>query len=490
MNLKSFLFENKDVRQTIAKNTFWLTVGQLGSRLIRAAIVIYAARILGAAEYGVFSYVVGLAGFFTVFSDIGVGQIMTREAAKNPSERSYYFATSFWIKAVLLFLVALIIIFIAPYFTNIRAAKAIMPLVALLVIFDGLRELSLSFFRALEKMEWEAFASLITNALIASFGFIALYFSQTAATLTMVYALSVGLGAIISAAAIRQEFFKIFNYCRARLVRPIIKSALPIAFQSALGAFMLNTDLVMLGWWVGAADIGFYSAGQKIIQFLYVLPAIIASAVFPTLSRLIGGEDNERIKLLMEKSLILVLLVAIPMVLGGIIIAQPVIKLLYDSEYLPAAFNFQILMLTLLVVFPGVLLGNAAIAYNQQSRITKYLALSAISNILINALLIPRIGIIGSSISTIIALTIDVGLVWRLLAKINNFYVLPRLVKIILASLVMAALSWLFLQLGLNIIANIVISAALYLSMLYIFKEKTVGEILEIVKPFRRPNRI
>ncbi|PIU98388.1 hypothetical protein COS61_01740, partial [Candidatus Wolfebacteria bacterium CG03_land_8_20_14_0_80_40_12] len=78
-NLKELFFKNKGVRQTVAKNVFWLSAGELGSRVFRAFIIIYAARVLGAAEYGVFSYVMALTGFFTLFSDIGVSPLLTRE---------------------------------------------------------------------------------------------------------------------------------------------------------------------------------------------------------------------------------------------------------------------------------------------------------------------------------------------------------------------------------------------------------------------------
>ena len=96
--LKSLLFENKGLRQTITKNVFWLSISQFGSRLIRAVIIIYAARALGTAEYGVFSYLLGLAGFFTIFGDIGINQIITREMAKKPERQSIYFSTAFWMK--------------------------------------------------------------------------------------------------------------------------------------------------------------------------------------------------------------------------------------------------------------------------------------------------------------------------------------------------------------------------------------------------------
>lgn len=483
--LKEIFFQNRSTRQTIAKNVFWLSVSQLGSRLIRAAIIIYAARVLGAAEYGLFSYALGFAGFFTVFSDIGVGQIMTREAAKNPSMRSYYFSTSFWIKVPLLFLVALVIIFLTPYLLKIENINFFIPLIALLVVFDGLREFSTSFFRALEKMEWEAITTTLTNLIVAASGFIVLYLSSSSIVLMTAYTLSVGAGAIAAIFVIRGEFYKIRTHYKKELVKPIVKSALPIALSSSLGAFMLNTDLIMLGWWVMPKDIGYYSAGQKVVQLLYTLPAILASAIFPTLSRLIGQRDNEKIKELMEKSLSLIYLFAIPMILGGVILAKPLVGFLYGAEYLPAVFNFQVLLVTLFLVFPGVLLGNSAIAHDKQKELTKYLLLAAISNIIFNAIFIPRFGIVGSAYSTIIALSIDVGLVWRMLKKVNNFYVLGKLGKIVVASLVMGASSIFFYYLGINIVLNIIFSAIIYFGTLLLFKEKAVDEIFEMVRRVR-----
>ncbi|HCX45466.1 TPA: flippase, partial [Patescibacteria group bacterium] len=45
----------------IVKNTLWLTGGEVTGRLIRAVLVVYAARTLGASDWGTFSYVLSLA---------------------------------------------------------------------------------------------------------------------------------------------------------------------------------------------------------------------------------------------------------------------------------------------------------------------------------------------------------------------------------------------------------------------------------------------
>jgi len=172
--LKELLFQNRGLRQTITKNVFWLSVGQIGSRLIRAIIIIYAARVLGAAEYGIFSYALGLAGFFTIFADIGISSILTRELVQKTEKRDYYFSTAFWIKIFILSLTALLVVFAAPHFSKIEEAKILMPLIALIVIFDGLKDFSLASFRAEEKMEREALVNVFTNVAITAFGLIAI----------------------------------------------------------------------------------------------------------------------------------------------------------------------------------------------------------------------------------------------------------------------------------------------------------------------------
>src|SRR3989344_6534782 len=101
--LKSFLFENTSAKQTIAKNTLWLTVSNFGGRLLKAVVVIYAARVLGTAGWGVFSYAVTLAGFMTLLMDLGINGILVRDTARaTDEERRTLFSTTLMMKVFLI----------------------------------------------------------------------------------------------------------------------------------------------------------------------------------------------------------------------------------------------------------------------------------------------------------------------------------------------------------------------------------------------------
>ena len=479
--LKELLFHNRSTKQTVAKNVFWLSFGQISSRLIRALIIIYAARVLGAETYGVFSYALGLAGFFTIFADVGINGILTREVAQKPDKAKLYFATSFSIKAALLAGTAVLVIFVAPYFSKIEAAQVLIPLVALLVIFDNIRDFCNSFFRGKDKMEREALVTIITNVAIAVFGFIILSFSKTAYAITITYIASAGIGMAIAMMLLKQEFLGLTRAFNVSLVKPLLRSAWPIALMGLLGAFMINVDIIMLGRMRSAAEIGFYAAGQRIVQVLYILPAIFASATFPTLSRLVSTKETDREISILEKMLALVLSITLPVVAGGIILGKPIIAVLYGSAYMPGALVFQTLLLTLLLIFPGTLLGNALIAHDKQKKAALPMAIAAISNVALNVLLIPLYGIVGAAIATVIVQALYITALWRVTGLASPFRVFSRIRKIIAATAGMCIFVVFLEVFRVPVLINIPISALLYAGTLLAIKEPLAKEALDIV---------
>jgi O-antigen/teichoic acid export membrane protein len=477
LKIKNFLFKNGSIRQTIAKNTFWMAAGQIGSRLFRALIVIYSARILGAADYGVFSYVVGLAGFFTVLTDLGIKSTLTREISQKPEKSDDYFATTFWIKIGLLVLTSLLIIFVAPLFSKIEAAKALIPFVALLTIFDAIREFASAYFRGKEKMELDALLIILTNVSITIFGFIILNLFPNTKALTITYILSAGTGSILGIYILKNKFTKIFKHFKKELIKPILQASLPIAFLGILGVFMLNIDVVMLGFYEGAKEIGFYSASQKIVNLLYVLPSILAISTFPTISKLISQKEEKRANKLFERSLTLSLLIALPLSIGGVLLGEQLITFLYGMEYLPAAPAFMILIFTPLLIFPGMLIGNYIFAHNKQKQIAPFVIAGALINVILNALFIPKWSVVGCAIATIGAQIIYNGAILVLAKRIGVFKIIKNLPNIFISTLVMGVFIIIMKMIGVHILINILISIIVYFLILIFTKEMTLSEI-------------
>ena len=481
--IKHFLFKNKTTGQTIVKNTFWLTFGEIMGRILRTGVVIYAARVLGANGWGVFSYVMSLAAFFTIFSDIGLSAVLIREGAKNPETREKYFATTLAIKLILILVSFLAVMFGAPYFTKIPLSTSLLLFITLLLLFDSLRGFCVSFFRAFEKMEMEAFSNILTQGIILIAGVIILKLSPSPENLALTYAVGSAAGLTLALVSLAPYLKKFWQHFDKKLLKPIFQAAWPFGIGGLLGAIMINTDTVIIGWFKKAADVGYYSAAQKPILLLYILPSLIAGSFFPVLAKL-ANKDNERFRSTLEKGLTFVFLLAIPFAIGIILTSDQIIYLLFGNEYFnkPTILTLQLLAITLITNYPVSLLVNSIFAYDRQKDLIAFWTIGTVGNAIFDLLLIPVWGIAGSALATVIVQIISNGLLWYKMKKINNFGIIKYLGKIILATLIMSGFIMLFRFLNWPVIINIIVSGGIYLAALVLFKEKIIFQFKTILK--------
>ncbi len=479
--IKEFLFENKSAKQTVAKNTVWLTISNYGGRLIKAAIVIYGARVLDAAGYGVFSYAITLAGFVSLFLDPGINSILVRETAKAPEEeRMKVFSTTLVIKAALVAFGVLVIIFIAPFFSTLPGAVALLPLVAFILSFDTFRVFFTSLMDAREHMEWDAAVNIITNAAITIFGFWFLAVRPNAAAFAWSYAIGTGIGTVAALIIVFPYLMKSLSRFSAELVIPILKAAWPFAVIGALGVLLTNTDILIISWMRSAADVGVYSAVIRIVQVLYIIPGIIQAATLPAFSRL-AKNNNERFRSAFEHTLGFIFLASIPLALGGVILGSQVMALIFGAQYVSGGLALRVLMVSMVFDFPASVIAAAIFAYNHQKGLIISSAIAGVSNVIFDLLLIPHFGITGSAFATLGAQILSNWYLWGMMHKINPFTILPRIRKVIVAGALMAAATALLSVAHTEVLVNVALSATIYFAALYVLREPLAGEIKRIL---------
>lgn len=483
--IRSFLLENRTTRQTVAKNTVWLTVSNFGGRLIKAGVILYAARVLGTAGYGVFSYAATLAGFFTFFVDPGVNAILIRDGARSEKEdRRTLFSSAFILKIVFVAVGAALVIFIAPLISILPGAKALIPFVVLIMVFDSLREFFASFFRAEEKMQWDAAAFILENLGIAIFGFILLRASPSPLSFTLAYAAGTAVGAITAIWLIRRSFGELLSHISFPRMRGILAAAWPFAITSALGILFTNTDILIISWMRSASEVGIYSAAIRIVQVLYLIPGIIQVSTLPAFARF-AKKDDAKFREGLERTLGLIFLISIPISLGGAILSAPIMKLVFGAPYTTGGTALAVLMLGLLFDFTAVVVSNAIFSYNHQKSLITASIIGATSNVFLDLILIPHFGITGSAFATFIAQIASNAYLWYAMKKLSSFRVLHRLRKITVASVGMAALTTLLLAAHVNVLLNIALSGAFYFVLLSFFREPFLAEIKSVLVPSR-----
>jgi O-antigen/teichoic acid export membrane protein len=311
-------------------------------------------------------------------------------------------------------------------------------------------------------------------------GTAALAIQPSAETLNAAYATGSFIGTVAAFLLVREWLPGIFRSFRGRLARELLRDSLPVAIVGLVGSLMLNTDIVMLGWMRTAEEIGYYSATQKIIFTLYVLPTLLASAAFPVMARL--AHDAQAFKAFFEKTMKASLMAALPVTVGGLITAPYIIQLFYGAPYLPATTSYLILLLTVPIAFATPIINNALIAKNSQKYFLAYASIGLVSNAGLNYLLIPLWGINGAAIATLISETITGAFIWHKINRVSGFTVPHGLHKTAIACLALAGATYIAIATSLSVIAAIIMGTITYAGALLVLREPAFLELTEIRK--------
>jgi len=170
MSIEKFLLMNISPKQIVLKNTFWLSLSQIFTRLFKFILVIFAARILGPTGWGSFQYVLSVASMFFILSDWGIGNLVIRDYQQKEDFKERIHSGSL-IRESLAFLSLLIALIASLIFENPSFRRAFVIL-SFFLFLSNLRDYIISFFQAVQKMEKQFFIVFIESFLTLILGII------------------------------------------------------------------------------------------------------------------------------------------------------------------------------------------------------------------------------------------------------------------------------------------------------------------------------
>ena len=184
---------------------------------------------------------------------------------------------------------------------------------------------------------------------------------------------------------------------------------------------------------------GIYSASYALGNLVALFFFTFYFVLFPTLTRFWEQKEISRVRRYLEYSTKFFLALAIPGAAGLYILSQPLLNILTTSEYMVG--GRLVLLIALGIVLYGIYKINLYVIYlvEQTKWLPLMIAVAAATNAGINIALIPRIGIMGAAVSTIVSyfLLATVVTVWGMRAiryKLDYKF----LSKVAVATLVMA----------------------------------------------------
>jgi len=453
------------LRNRVTRNFISGATLQILSQGLSLVMVIYLARILGPANFGLFNMTLAIMTYFVLAITFGLPTIGIREVArKNDSAMQIWWEVGALRTglAVLAYVLLLIIAIFIPALRNMRSLLILygtnLFLIALMPDWT---------FIGLERMAWPAFASLTGSALTLGLLFA---FVRSADNLFAAIACIIagsGFVVVILVAKLRglSEGSPQLRVPSQRL-RELMRQASPFIFASLSSQIYGNADLLLVGFISGKAAAGIYAAAYKIINLLAIFIGLISQATYPAMARLFSS-DPEKSKAFASAMTGAMLAVLLPIALGGTLISAQLTRFFYGAKYAATAKPLAILLWYVVLSALSISFSNALLANNEDRPYIIAITGGALIDVALIAFMVPKWGVTGAAVAMVIAeffILLYLAVQARRKMKIK-FIQVRTLLPILIATLAMTAAVW-ALREHLMVLVVMVCAALVYVIVL------------------------
>jgi len=394
---------DRSAGRIIARNTLWGMAAQLALKGANFVFSVLVVRTLGGEAFGQYWIVMAWAGLFSVIGDLGITQYLTREIARNPQRNE----DLFWDTVSLRFILAIIativtvggallitdyshdiilgiLVFCGTYFFQILLA----PLTSVLV---GRERIDISStLTVVMQVLWMIFAGLF---LYLGFNFLWLFIAGIL-NMPIVTALAYWF---VRRNQLGPPRFRV----NPAMWRSVVRAGLPFGFTQIALSFAFRVDTIVLSQFVSEYEVGLYNVAYNLVLMLLGLATNIGASMMPTLTREHASNASAIIPWYYW-SVRIMLFISLPVSVGGMLTATTIINLFYGPEIAPAAVALAVLIWNLPFVLYHAFSGQIAQSIVHEGFAARVFVSLGILNLLLNLILVPRLGVVGSAFATVI----------------------------------------------------------------------------------------
>ena len=457
--------------QNLLSNVLSLGGGETLARVVAFFGTAYLARVLGPEGFGLVGFATAVCGYLAL-SNWALNDIGAREVAKTPREAGVVGASVIAVKLLLATTGWLILVLVFPLLGLPQEARPV-------ILFAGLLLFAMAMdggwiLKGLEQSRMVGVAQVLGQIL-----FVALVFLLVHAPVDIAFApLAQFIGEF--AAALLLGVW-IFHAHRPRIDWrrgfSVLRAAGFLIVSRVFRTLIFSFDVLLLGFLLTQQDVGLYTAPYRVVFLLLAIAVAIYAAYLPAYTRAAELKDGQ-LSDLVNRSLELAAAAGIPLAVGGMVLAEPLLTLLFGSAYAGGAGAFRWLLLGVAVIFLYSGARNVLIVLGQTRTDLALVATAAAINVALNCWVIPRYGIEGAALVTALSESlILVGVLW-VVRRVGVNVQLSRLARPLLAALIMAAVL-LYAVPGLPLGLKLVLGCATYAASLLM-----LGGVPEDARPW------
>jgi len=368
-------------RIVLARNAFYLLLGQSISTALAFVLNAALGRTLGPADFGVYFVLIAMATAAYVVVDWGQNAVLIRETARRADIAGPLLGSVLAIRAVASgALVVLTACFARLFGYELRIQ--ILAALAIVCAFPlALSQAYTCVFRARNRMDLDAHVTVWSKVLTVAATLAALALGGRLESVFIAQLVG-GCGALALAVLLWRRFALQTPRPNWAAVRELLTQGTPIAFFMIAVAAQPYIDAIVLSKLAPAAVVGYYGAARNIVGVLITPAIIISIATFPQLSHAAFNPIELRrvVRIALRPTLLLGALAAV----GCYLFADFAVDLIYGaSHFRPSVEVLEFYAPVFFILFFNMLLGNVVIAIRR----TREMAFAKLGNMLVSTIL-------------------------------------------------------------------------------------------------------
>jgi O-antigen/teichoic acid export membrane protein len=419
---------------SVLENFLSLGSGIVISKAVAFIGTAYLARRLGVYGFGIIGFATAVCTYFAIALRTGFGPVGSREVARTPGTIAPVSAG-----VIVLRLALSGGVFLLTFLATLVLDKP--DTVKWVVILTALTYISLSLdtgwvYKGLAKNRRVGISLVMAQAIYVSVLFLVVRGPED----ILWVPLSLFFGELVAATYLAVPLFRGAAWA-PDLPRAwsIFRASIPLIIGQALRALINVFDVVLLALLIGEVAVGLYTAAYRICFLVMLIAHSLQVAYLPDLSRA-AHKSSARASQLVNRALEFSAALAVPMSVGGILLAGPLLIHLFGAEYGEGAEAFRLLLVSLAFIFLHGVFGLTLLAHDRTRVLMWIQALGATLNVILNLFLIPRHGIVGAAVATVAAEGLILILDFLACRRLGIDISVGVLVKPIAAAAVMAGL--------------------------------------------------
>ena len=475
--------ETTSLKQQALSGAKWTSIEKISTQLLQFVIGVIVARLVTPADFGIVGMLAIFIAFGNALLDSGFGTALIRQKEKTDKD----YSTAFYFNIAIGFLVYIILYFTAPLIANFYETpelKDITQIYGLILVINSFVVVQVAKLTAELRFKIQFIincSALMISGIVGitmaykGFGVWAIVWQQLSNKIICTFLIWINAHWRPMLCFSIQSFKKLFSFGSKMLALSFIDIIYDNVYTLTIGKFY------------APQYVGYYTRSQQIVNIpQHSISQIVSKVSIPILAPY--QDDNEKLLNVFEKIFRLTIFAVYPLLVGLVVLAEPLIQILLGEKWLPCVPYLQILSFGAIWVALTLINLNLFIVKGRSDILLKLGIIKKIIGFIIVAITI-KLGMywicFGTTIYALCAFIINGNQTRKLLnygIKAQLLTVMPIFIKAVIMGIVVYLVCLTTESSTIQLIAGILVGVSVYFGLGFIIQDKSHIEFFDIIK--------